>query len=88
MTNDIKEVCRKFESATGMRVVVQERAGQSVKLLAKAEPLKNQGCVRTSCFPCSTGGGQCEKNGVSWQESQHYTKEKQQGMHLLEGSST
>jgi hypothetical protein len=66
MTNEIKEVCRKFESVTGMRVVVQERAGQSVKLLAKAEPLKNQGCGRTNCFPCSTGGGQCEKNGVAY----------------------
>ena len=30
MTSEIKEVCRKFEVVTGMRVVVQERAGDSI----------------------------------------------------------
>ena len=25
--------------------------------MAKAEPLKEKGCQRAECFPCSTGGG-------------------------------
>ena len=63
MTRDMKEVCKRFESVTGMRVVVQERAGDSVKSTAKAEPPRNQSCGRTDCFPCTTGGGgKCEKN--------------------------
>ena len=66
MTKEIKEVCQKFEAVTGMRVAVQERAGECVKYLAKAEPLKVQGCGRIECFPCATGGGNCEKNGVAY----------------------
>ena len=67
MTSEIKEVCRKFEVVTGMRVAVQERAGDSIKHLAKAEPLRRKGCGREDCFVCSTGeGGKCEKNGVGY----------------------
>ena len=42
LSKDAKEVCRKFEQVTGMRVVVQERAGNANKALAKSEPLKNE----------------------------------------------
>ena len=67
MTSDMKEVCRKFENLTDMRIVVQERAGASVKHLAKAEPLRNPTCQREDCFSCSTGGnGRCEKNGAGY----------------------
>ena len=43
-----------------------ERAGQAIKHLAKSEPLKRKGCGREKCFPCRTGGGNCEKNGVAY----------------------
>ena len=66
LTKDMKEVCSKFEEVTGMRVAVIERAGSSIKRLAKSEPLKVKGCGRDDCFPCSTGGGKCEKNGSSY----------------------
>ena len=66
MTKELKEVCRKFESVTGMRVAVQERAGDSVKHMAKPEPLREKGCGREKCFPCTTGGGKCEKNGAGY----------------------
>ena len=67
MTSEIKEVCRRFEAVTGMRVAVQERAGDSIKHIAKAEPLRERGCEREDCFPCTTGGeGKCEKNGVGY----------------------
>ena len=46
LTKEAKYVCAKFELVTGMRVVVQERAGSSIKRLAKAEPLKKKGCGR------------------------------------------
>ena len=60
----MKEICKRFESVTGMRVVVQERAGDSVKNTAKAEPLRNQSCGRTNCLPCTTGEeGMCKNNG-------------------------
>ena len=50
-----------------MRVVVQERAGNALKHLAKAEPLKTPGCRRDDCFPCcSSKPGKCEKNGVGY----------------------
>ena len=39
-----------------MRIVVQERAGNPLKHLAKPEPLKNKGCEREDCFPCKTTG--------------------------------
>ena len=44
MTTEMREVCRKFEAVTGMRVVVQERAGRANKTLAKSEPLKKEKC--------------------------------------------
>ena len=61
MTSEIKEVCRRFEAVTGMRVAVQERAGDSIKHIAKAEPLRERGCEREDCFPCTKGGeGKCD----------------------------
>ena len=64
---EFKDVCRKFEEVTEMRVVVQERAGNALKHLAKAEPLKTPGCGRDDCFPCrSSKPGKCEKNGVGY----------------------
>ena len=63
MTKEMKEVCKRFEAVTGMRVIVQKRAEDAIKHSAKAEPLRNQSCGRIECFPCSTGGGgKCEKN--------------------------
>ena len=56
ITRDMKDVCKRFESVTGMRLVVRERAGDSVKNTAKAEPLRNRSCGRTDYFPCTTGG--------------------------------
>ena len=41
VTCEMKKVCKRFEDVIGMRVVVQERAGDSVKHTAKAEPLRN-----------------------------------------------
>ena len=67
LSKDAKEVCRRFEQVTGMRVVVQERAGNANKALAKSEPLKNEKCGRNDCFPCETGGGKCEKNGAGYE---------------------
>ena len=52
---------------TGMRVIVQETAGDAIKHTAKAEPLRNKSCGRIECFPCSRGGGgKCEKNGSGY----------------------
>ena len=65
-TKEMKDVCAKFEEVTGMRVSVVERAGASNKRLAKSEPLKRKGCGREECFPCSSGGGKCDKNGVGY----------------------
>ena len=86
MTSDLKEVCRKFENLTNMKVVVQERAGASVKHETKAEPLRRKSCQREECFACTTSGnGRCEKNGAGYRieclrdggmEDQPYTKEK------------
>ena len=55
-----------LKQVSGMRVSVVERAGQAIKHLAKSEPLKRKGCGREKCFPCRTGGGNCEKNGVAY----------------------
>ena len=64
---EFKDVCRKFEEVTEMRVAVQERAGNALKHLPKPEPLKIPGCGRDDCFPCQTSGpGKCEKNGVGY----------------------
>jgi hypothetical protein len=62
----MKTVCKNFESVTGIRVVVQTRAGRAIKQLAKSEPLKRRKCGRDDCFPCSTRGGRCEKNGAGY----------------------
>ena len=59
MTKEMKEVCRRFETVTGMRVAVQERAGRANKHLAKSEPLKREKCERKECFICNTGKGNC-----------------------------
>ena len=45
-----------------MHVVVKERAGQKNKSVAKAEPLKSKVCGRENCFPCISGGGNCQNN--------------------------
>ena len=66
LTKDARDVCAKFEQVSGMRVAVVERAGQAIKTLAKSEPLKKKGCDRVKCFPCRTGGGNCEKSGVGY----------------------
>ena len=67
MTKEIKDVCKKFEQVTGMRVAVKERSGDAIKHVAKAEPLKKKGCENPEeCFPCSTGGGPCRKNGAGY----------------------
>ena len=56
MTKEMKAVSRKFEEVTGWRVPVVERAGIKVSSIAKAEPLRKDGCGRGDCFPCTTGG--------------------------------
>ena len=101
MTRDMKEVCKRFECVTGRRVVVQERAGDSVKSTAKAEPLRNQSCGRIDCFPCTTGGGgKCEKNSSGYRIISFFSssarlmervlsmRERQQGMLIQDGLST
>ena len=45
---------------------MQERARNALKHLAKSEPMKMKGCDRTDCFPCTTGGGKCNKNGSGY----------------------
>ena len=42
MTEQLKEVCRRLDAVTGMRVAMQDRAGDSVKHLAKPEPLRKK----------------------------------------------
>ena len=69
MSKDMKAVCRSFESVTGWRVPVVERAGLAMRSIAKAEPLKEKGCKRADCFPCTTGGGNCERNGAGYKIS-------------------
>ena len=69
MTRDMKEVCKNFENVTGWRIPVVERAGLAMRSLAKAEPLKTEGCKRDDCFPCTTGGGNCERNGSGYRIS-------------------
>ena len=63
---EIKYVCSKFEAVTGMHVAVKERAGQKNKSISKVEPLKSKTCGRENCFPCTTGGGNCEKNSSGY----------------------
>ena len=66
MTKDMKAVCRDFEMVTGWRIPVVERAGKAMRSMAKAEPSKKKGCERDDCFPCTTGGGNCERNGSGY----------------------
>ena len=51
------------------RIPVLERAGKLVRSITKAEPLKIGGCRRLDGFPCTFGGGNCErrKNGPGYQ---------------------
>ena len=65
MASEMREVCRKFENITCFRVAVQTRAGIANKHLA--EPLRRKKCDRTDCFPCSTRGGKCLKNGAGYE---------------------
>ena len=67
MTKEMKIVCNQFEKVTGMRVVVQERAGIKNKSLAKSEPLRSKKCERQECFICTSEGGKCEKNGIGYE---------------------
>ena len=55
LTKEMKEVCRRFEQVTGMRVVVQEKAGKANKYLAKSEPLEMEKYGRDEYFLCRTG---------------------------------
>ena len=66
MASEMRDVCAKFENVTGMHVVVKERAGQKNKSISKSEPLKNKTCGRENCFPCGSGGGDCQKNGSGY----------------------
>ena len=66
MTKDMRAVCKDFEKVTGWRVPVVERAGKAMRSVAKAEPLKKKGCQREDCFPCTSGGGNCERNGSGY----------------------
>ena len=49
----------KEEERRRRKNAVQERAGDLIKLLAKAEPLRSEACGREDCFVCFTreGGG-------------------------------
>ena len=79
----MKEVCRKFENLTNMKVVVLERAGASVNHEAKAEPLRRKSCQREECFACTTSdNGRCEKNGAGVQNTMFNLPEGWQISHL------
>ena len=67
MTKEMKEVFMKFEEVTGWRIPVVERAGILFRSIAKADPLKMEGCKRLDHFPCTSGGGNCEKNRSGYQ---------------------
>ena len=56
-----------LENVTGFRVAVQTRAEKANKNLAKSEPLRRKKCDRKECFPCSTRGGKCQKNGSGYE---------------------
>ena len=97
MTKEMKGVCQKFEEVTGWRIPVVERAGILVRSIAKAEPLKMEGCKRLDCFPCTSGGGNCEKKGygikldarpATRMEYQVYMREKLVAMHTRGAENT
>ena len=48
---------------------MEEMAGILVRSIAKAEPLKVERCSRLDCYPCNSGGGNCEKNESGYQVS-------------------
>ena len=48
------------------RIPGVKRAGNVMRSMAKAEPLKKKGWERDDCFPCTTGGGNCERNGSGY----------------------
>ena len=69
MLDKMRSVCSKFEESHGIRVQVCPRAGKSVKLDAKPEPLRKLGCERQDCLPCQSSGsrkGDCEKNSITY----------------------
>ena len=51
---------------TGFRVAIQTRAGRANKKLSKSELLRSKKCGRKDCFPCTTRGGKCQKNGAGY----------------------
>ena len=53
-------------SSITKKVPVVERAGIRDGSIAKAEPLRRNKCGRDDCFPCKTGGGNCERNGAGY----------------------
>ena len=59
MTKEMKDVCKKFEEVIGWRIPVVERAGISVRSIAKAEPLHNNLLIQPwpiSCWPAHRMG--------------------------------
>ena len=66
MTREMKEVCKKFEEVTGWRIPVIERAGSPIRSIAMAEPLKEKRCKRLHCFPGTSCGGNCGRNGLGY----------------------
>ena len=50
------------DPTSGEMILVIDRVGSSIRYIAKADPLIKKGCKRQDCFPCTSGGGNCEKN--------------------------
>ena len=97
MTRDMKEVCRKFEEVTGWRISVNKRAGNSVRSIAKAEPLKEKDATGWIVFPAvlveETVRGMVQATGLStrpasWLEFSVCTKLKLEVMVTSEERST
>ena len=68
LADEFREVCRKFEEVTEMRVAVQERAGNALKHLAKSEP-------EIQCETCRRAGKASWYDGETGCNS--YTRGKQ-----------
>ena len=66
MVSEMKMVCTKFEALTGMKIMIKQRAGEKNKHISKADPLKKRKCERENSFPCTSGGGNCEKNSSGY----------------------
>ena len=45
---NLKDACNNFHQATGIKVTIRERAGNSLKSDAEPEPLRNKSCGRAS----------------------------------------